>query len=67
MKVGDLYIYQNRKIISPTTLELNGSVVVIMEAWQPQHVKIMFLKTGLIGEACWIGHLEPMGLYWEAE
>ena len=61
MKVGDLYIYQNRKIMSPTTLELNGSVVVIMEAWQPQHVKIMFLKTGHVAEACWIGHLEEMG------
>ncbi len=60
MKVGDLYIYQNHKIMSPTTLELNGSVVVIMEAWQPQHVKIMFLKTGCVSEACWIGHLEPM-------
>jgi hypothetical protein len=60
MKVGDLCIYQNRKIMSPATLELNGSVVVIMEAWQPQHVKIMFLKTGYVAESCWIGHLEPM-------
>ena len=60
MKVGDLYIYQNSGMVSPTTLELNGSVVVIMEAWQPQHVKIMFLKTGFITESCWIGHLQPM-------
>ena len=67
MKVGDLYIYQNRKIDNNVVRATNGSVVVIMETWQPQHVKIMFLKTRHIAEACWIGHLEPIGLYWEAE
>ena len=60
MKVGDLYIYQNRKIHNNIVRKVNGSVVVIMEAWQPQHVKIMFLKTGCVSEACWIGHLQPM-------
>ena len=60
MKVGDLYIYQNRKIDGKIVREMNGSVVVIMEAWQPQHVKIMFLKTGCVSEACWVGHLQPM-------
>ena len=59
MKVGDLYIYQNHKIDNNVVRATNGSVVVIMEAWQPQHVKIMFLKTGCVSE-CWIGHLEPM-------
>ena len=60
MKIGDLYIYQNRKIDGKIVRELNGSVVVIMEAWKPHHVKIMFLKTGCVSEACWVGHLEPM-------
>ena len=60
MKVGDLYIYQNRKIDNNIVRKTNGSVVVIMEDWQPKHRKIMFLKTGLIVRACWVGHLEPM-------
>ena len=60
MKVGDLYIYQNRKIDNNIVRAANGSVVVIMEAWRTDHVKIMFLKTGHVAETCWIGHLEPM-------
>ena len=60
MEVGDLYIYQNRKIDTKAVRKTNGSVVVIMEAWRPDHVKVMFLKTGYIAESCWIGHLEKM-------
>ncbi len=60
MKVGDLCIYQNSKIMSPTTLELNGSIVLIMDDKRPQHMKVMFLKTGTIIRACWVGHLKPM-------
>ena len=60
MKVGDLCIYQNCKIDGKIVREMNGSVVVIMNAWCDQHVKIMFLKTGCVSEACWIGHLQPM-------
>ena len=60
MKVGDLYIYQNRKIDGKIVREMNGSVVVIMEAWRTDHVKVMFLKTGYVAESCWIGHLEEM-------
>ena len=60
MKVGELYIYQNRKIDNNVVRATNGSVVVIMEAWRTDHVKVMFLKTGYVAESCWIGHLEPM-------
>jgi hypothetical protein len=60
MKIGDLCIYQNRKIDNNIVRKANGSVVVIMETWQPDHVKILFLKTGFITESCWVGHLEPM-------
>ena len=58
MKVGDLCTYQNRKSLHSAWM--NGCVVVIMEDWQPKHRKIMFLKTGLIVRACWVGHLEPL-------
>ena len=67
MKVGDLYIYQNRKSQLPRVQSINGSVVVIMEAWQPQHAKIMVLKTGQIIQACWIGHLEETDLRFKTE
>ena len=60
MKVGDLYIYQNRKIDNNVVRKTNGRVVVIMEAWRPDDVKGMLLKTGYIAESCWVGHLEPM-------
>ena len=60
MKVGDLCIYQNRKSQLPQVQWMNGCVVVIMEDWQPKHRKIMFLKTGLVVRACWVGHLEPL-------
>lgn len=60
MKIGDLCIYQNRKSELPRVQSINGSVVVIMEDWQPKHAKIMVLKTGQIIRACWVGHLEPM-------
>ena len=60
MKVGDLYIYQNHKIDNNVVRATNGSVVVIMEAWRTDHVKVMFLKTGYVAESCWTGHLEEM-------
>lgn len=67
MKVGDLYIYQNRKIDNNIVRKANGSVVVILEAWRPDHVKIMVLKTGQIIQACWIGHLEETDLRFKTE
>ena len=67
MKVGDLYIYHNRKIDNNIVRAMNGSVVVIMEAWKPHHVKIMVLKTGQIIQECWIGHLEETDLRFKTE
>ena len=57
-KVGDLYTYNNR--IVP---ELNDTLVLILAndlEGTDKHVKIQFLKNGLIAEACWIGHLLPI-------
>ncbi len=56
-KVGDLYTYNNRAVP-----DLNDTLVLIL-AHDPnseQHVRMQFLKNGMIVEACWIGHLLPV-------
>ena len=56
-KVVDLYTYNNR---GATTLY--GTLVVILglDPDSDKHVKIQFLKNGMIAQACWIGHLLPV-------
>ena len=56
-KVGDLYTYNNR---GATTLY--GTLVVILglDPDSDKHVKVGFLKNGMIAQACWIGHLLPV-------
>ena len=57
-KVGDLYTYNNRAIPA-----LNHTLVLILAndlTGTGRHVKIQFLKNGMIAQACWIGHLLPV-------
>ena len=55
-KVGDLMLYNNRN-----HLTYSNTLVLIMGIASEKHRKIMFLKDGFIGKACWIGHLLPIG------
>ena len=56
-KVGDLYTYNNR---GATTLCDTLVVILDHDPNSDKHVKIQFLKNGMIVQACWIGHLLPI-------
>lgn len=56
-KVGDLYTYNNR---GATTLCDTLVVILGLDPNSDKHVKIQFLKNGMIAQACWIGHLLPV-------
>ena len=56
-KVGDLYTYNNR---GATTLCHTLVDILGLDPNSDKHVKIQFLKNGMIAQACWIGHLLPI-------
>ena len=49
-------LYNNREYP-----RLNNTLVLIMGVKNPQHLKVMFLKDGVITENCWVGYLLPVG------
>jgi len=56
-KVGDLYTYNNK---GATTLCDTLVVILGHDPYSDKHVKIQFLKNGMIARACWIGYLLPV-------